>query len=183
MDRATYDAQVASRMTEAVLQRRVGELARAHGWRNFHVTWSPGTTPGWPDCVLLHPARQLIKFRELKTVRGRVSPAQQTWLDDLARAGFDAGVWRTTDLVDGSVDRELRTPPRATPTPEQTCPLTARQLEVLRLYADGLSRDQVATRLHLGSNTVRSHLTNISAALGKPPRAAVAHAVRNGWID
>lgn len=108
MDRQEYDARIASTMTEKVLQRRVGELARAFGWRVFHVTWSPGTTPGWPDCVLIHPERQLIKYRELKTAKGVASAAQKSWLEDLTRAGADAGVWRTTDLIDGTIEQELR---------------------------------------------------------------------------
>jgi hypothetical protein len=107
MDRAQYDALVADRMTEKTLQAQVGALARSHGWHVFHVTWSPGTTPGWPDCVLVHPTRQLLLFRELKAARGRVSPAQRAWLDVLTRAGADAGVWNTHDLVTGKIEKEL----------------------------------------------------------------------------
>ena len=108
MDRQEYDARIASTMKEKVLQLRVGQLARAYGWRAFHVQYSIGTTPGWPDCVLVHPERQLIKYRELKTAKGVVSAAQKSWLDTLTRAGADAGVWRTTDLIDGTIEQELR---------------------------------------------------------------------------
>jgi hypothetical protein len=108
MDTAEWNAQVASQMTEKTLQHKIGQLARAYGWRVFHVTWSPGTTPGWPDCVLIHPERRLTKFRELKTPRGRLSDAQKSWLDTLTRAGHDAGVWRTTDYLDGTIEQELR---------------------------------------------------------------------------
>jgi hypothetical protein len=107
MDLDTYNDQVARHMTEKQLQHQVGALARTHGWRIFHVTWSPGTTPGWPDCVLIHPQRQRVLYRELKTARGRLSPAQADWLDTLTRAGQDAAVWNTHDLINGTIEQEL----------------------------------------------------------------------------
>ncbi|MCX4094100.1 response regulator transcription factor [Nocardia sp. alder85J] len=44
------------------------------------------------------------------------------------------------------------------PTPG---PLSARQLDVLRLVAQGLSNAQIATKLHISEGTVKRHLTNI----------------------
>jgi hypothetical protein len=109
MNGADYDSLVAETMTEKKLQDLVGRLARAHGWHVFHVTWSPGTTPGWPDCVLVHPGQGRTLFRELKTARGRLSTRQREWLDVLTRAGHDAGVWTTHDLTDGTIAAELTT--------------------------------------------------------------------------
>ncbi len=40
-------------------------------------------------------------------------------------------------------------------------PLSARELEVLRLIADGLSNPEIATRLYLSVNTLRAHATHI----------------------
>lgn len=102
-----YQATVAAGMTEAQLQRAVTALAKQLGWRVFHVTWSPGTTPGWPDLVLIHPTKQRVVFRELKTARGRLSAAQLLWLGDLTAAGQDAGVWRPADLMAGTIRQEL----------------------------------------------------------------------------
>jgi DNA-binding NarL/FixJ family response regulator len=44
--------------------------------------------------------------------------------------------------------------------------LTARERQVLACLADGASRSQIAERLNLTANTVRTHLQNIMAKLG-----------------
>ena len=44
--------------------------------------------------------------------------------------------------------------------------LTARERQVLACLAEGVGRNQVAERLNLKANTVRTHLQNITAKLG-----------------
>jgi DNA-binding NarL/FixJ family response regulator len=44
--------------------------------------------------------------------------------------------------------------------------LTPREREILACLADGAGRHDVAERLHLSSNTVRTHLQNLMAKLG-----------------
>ena len=62
-------------------------------------------------------------------------------------------------------------------------PLTARQVEVLRLVAEGLSDRDIADRLVLSEHTVHRHVANIYARLGCSSRAAaVAHAGRLGLL-
>ena len=62
--------------------------------------------------------------------------------------------------------------------------LTRRQRETLQLLADGHSTDQVARRLALSAETVRSHTKATLARLGARDRAhAVAIALRTGQID
>jgi DNA-binding CsgD family transcriptional regulator len=61
--------------------------------------------------------------------------------------------------------------------------LTARELEVLRLAADGLSGPEIAERLVVSPGTVKTHFQNIYAKLGVSERAgAVAKALRQGLI-
>lgn len=103
----TARQQIADAMTEAQLQTSVTKLAKALGWSVFHVRWSPGTTPGWPDLVLIHPVRKRTLFRELKTTTGRLSSAQVRWLGELSEAGNDSGVWRPADLMAGTIRTEL----------------------------------------------------------------------------
>jgi DNA-binding NarL/FixJ family response regulator len=61
--------------------------------------------------------------------------------------------------------------------------LTPRELEVLRVLADGLTNRQIAQRLVLSEHTVHRHVTNILRKLGLPSRtAAVAHALQAGLL-
>ena len=61
--------------------------------------------------------------------------------------------------------------------------LSAREAEVLRLVADGLSDGEIADRLIVSPHTVHRHMANIRAKLNQPSRAAAAvHAARLGLI-
>lgn len=63
-------------------------------------------------------------------------------------------------------------------------PLTEREAEVLALAAGGLSTDDVADRLFLSRNTVKSHFTHAYAKLGAHNRMeAIAAAVHARAID
>jgi LuxR family transcriptional regulator, maltose regulon positive regulatory protein len=61
--------------------------------------------------------------------------------------------------------------------------LTARELDVLRLVADGLSDPEIAERLVLSEHTVHRHIANILRKLAQSTRAAAAtQALRAGII-
>jgi DNA-binding NarL/FixJ family response regulator len=61
--------------------------------------------------------------------------------------------------------------------------LSARELEVLRLVAEGLSDAEIAERLALSPHTVHRHVANIRTELGLASRAAAAaHAARHGLL-
>jgi two-component system nitrate/nitrite response regulator NarL len=61
--------------------------------------------------------------------------------------------------------------------------LTARELEVLELIAEGLSAPEIAVRLFLGVTTVKTHLQHIYEKFGVSDRAAaVAQAHRRGVL-
>jgi len=62
-------------------------------------------------------------------------------------------------------------------------PLTAREVEVLELLAEGLPNKAIATRLRISDQTVKFHVASISAKLGASNRTdAVRRAVRRGLI-
>ena len=62
-------------------------------------------------------------------------------------------------------------------------PLSERQLQVLRLVAEGLGDKDIADRLVLSEHTVHRHVANIYLRLGCSSRAAaVAHASRLGLL-
>jgi DNA-binding CsgD family transcriptional regulator len=61
--------------------------------------------------------------------------------------------------------------------------LTPRELEILRLVAQGLNNGEIAERLVLSPHTVHRHVANVRAKLRLPSRAAaVAYAARVGLL-
>jgi len=61
--------------------------------------------------------------------------------------------------------------------------LTAREREVLQALADGLSDREIAARLHISSETVRAHMSNILSKLGVQSRLqALVFALRHGAV-
>jgi LuxR family transcriptional regulator, maltose regulon positive regulatory protein len=63
-------------------------------------------------------------------------------------------------------------------------PLTAREREVLRLIAEGLSNQELAARLHLSPQTVKVHTRNIYSKLGVASRTqAVAKGRDLGFLE
>lgn len=58
-----------------------------------------------------------------------------------------------------------------------TEPLSPREIDVLRLAADGRTNDEIAEALTLSSRTVERHLSNVYSKLGQGGRAARAAAV------
>ncbi|MFB6641120.1 DNA-binding response regulator [Streptomyces chartreusis] len=66
---------------------------------------------------------------------------------------------------------------------EDDCPLTDRELEVLRAARTGASIAEIAGKVHLAPGTVRNYLSAAMSKLGAPTRHAAAHrAWEQGWI-
>ncbi|MFG2792126.1 DNA-binding response regulator [Streptomyces sp. NPDC048419] len=62
-------------------------------------------------------------------------------------------------------------------------PLTDRELEVLKLTADGAEASEIATMLHLSVGTVRNYLTSaVSKVNGRNRLDAVRIARESGWL-
>ena len=92
--------------TEKSYQSAIVDLATIHGWHVHHAlpaqirpgvwrTHVMGHT-GFPDLVLAHPKHGVI-FVEVKTIRGRLTDAQKSWLAALRAGGAEAHVWRPED--------------------------------------------------------------------------------------
>lgn len=64
-------------------------------------------------------------------------------------------------------------PPGPRPQP-LVVPLSERELEVLRLLADGRSNRDIASALFLAEGTVKNHVTNVLAKLGARDRTQAA---------
>jgi len=77
--------------------------------------------------------------------------------------------------------REINRPSGLPPTAD---PLTAREAEVLRLVARGLSNQEIADTLHISEWTVRAHVRNILGKLHLANRIQAAlYALREGLAE
>ncbi len=85
-----------------------------------------------------------------------------------------AGQSALAPAIAGRLLDRMRTP---------TTALSAREIEVLGLVADGLSNQQIAGALFVSQATVKSHLVHVFAKLDADSRtAAVATGIRRGLI-
>lgn len=92
-----------------------------------------------------------------------------TWLDPVVQQRLVAAV---SARRSPGPDTRSFTPPDG---------LTAREVEVLALIADGLSNTEIGERLFLGQATVKTHVNRIFAKTGVRDRAqAVRYAYRTG---
>ncbi|BAC88754.1 response regulator [Gloeobacter violaceus] len=90
----------------------------------------------------------------------------------------DGAAWLDPDIAD-RVLRDLGRIPQA----GADNPLSEREMEVLKLIADGLTNAEIGRRLYIASGTVRVHVSNIIAKLGVNDRVqAAVRALREGWI-
>lgn len=92
-------------MTEKQLLTRVREICAWMHLLVYHTHNSRRSEPGYPDLTIAGPGG--VMWRELKTRRGKVTPDQITWLQQLAAGGGDADIWRPVDLLSGRIQREL----------------------------------------------------------------------------
>jgi putative nucleotidyltransferase with HDIG domain len=82
-----------------------------------------------------------------------------------------------------SVLYDLPYPSQDRPRAVEPCPLSGREVDVLRRLAQGMVYKQIAHELSLSTSTVRTHLHNIYGKLGAVDRAqAVLHATERGWL-
>ncbi len=65
----------------------------------------------------------------------------------------------------------------------EPCPLSSRELDVLRHLSEGMVYKQIAGEMHLSVSTIRTHLHNVYGKIGAVDRAqAVLIARDRGWI-
>ncbi|MEV4318011.1 response regulator transcription factor [Actinocrispum sp. NPDC049592] len=103
---------------------------------------------------------------------GRVEIASALRSAAAGQSTFDASVSRR--LLAALADK----PPRRRGNPDG---LTAREVEVLGLIAQGMSNGEIAAALFIGETTVKTHINNAFAKIGVRNRAeAVRYAYREG---
>lgn len=105
---AEYHALLAAKMTEKALDGHVRRLLRDLDlWEfAFHAPDGVGRfQAGLPDWIIHGPRGCL--YRELKTVKGRLTDKQEAYIARVRSNGIDAGVWRPPDLFDRTIVTEL----------------------------------------------------------------------------
>jgi two-component system, NarL family, response regulator LiaR len=103
---------------------------------------------------------------------------KDTQADELRRAikSAAAGQVQLSPQAAARLMREVR-------APESPETLTERETEVLRLLARGKANKEIARALHVGEQTVKTHVGHILAKLGVQSRTQAAlHAVRIGLV-
>jgi DNA-binding CsgD family transcriptional regulator len=113
-------------------------------------------------------ALTLLPLAELQAITHERAASAQA-LDE-ARAICEAlGAASALALADDLAQRLANSPPARV---SQPAGLTAREIEVLRLVARGMTNSQVAEQLFLSVKTIESHLRTIYSKLGVGSRAA-----------
>ncbi len=134
---------------------------------------------GWPRIVVL------ASSDDPYAVRSAFQAGAQAYLLKSASAAIVTdGVKRVLDggvYADPTVAPLLATGTRVPGTDNTPRELSAREVEVLRLVAEGLTDAQVAERLFLSTRTVNQHLRSIYNKLGVSTRlAATRFALEHG---
>lgn len=136
---------------------------------------------GWTRLVVLSAADDPYSVRA-----AFVAGAQGYLLKSASPAVVSDGVRRVLDggvYADPSVASLLAAGLRGGPADSGVSELSAREIEVLRLVADGKSNKEIGEALNLSALTVKSHLARIARKLGTGDRAEmVALVMRAGVI-
>jgi len=101
-------------------------------------------------------------------------------IDILSELRAELEIARARKLIDQLPAAQAR----ADSKPAKTSGLTPREIEVLRLVAEGLNNQIIAERLFLSEHTIHRHVANILTKLSVSSRAAaVAQAARRRILD
>jgi GAF domain-containing protein/DNA-binding CsgD family transcriptional regulator len=117
------------------------------------------------DNAMLHEHEQEMIVR-LQQLNAHLSQAEREQLIALERE-------RTLRGLRPDPSSSIRTPPS----------LNSSQQEILRLITEGLSNKEIANRIHLSENTVKSHIQEILRKLEARNRVqAAVRATKAGWV-
>jgi two-component system, NarL family, response regulator DevR len=102
-------------------------------------------------------------------------------LKDSIRAVYGGG-GAVSPAIAAKVLNRLRTKEELAST-EPPSPISHTQLEILRLIAAGFSNREIASRVHLSENTIKSHVQEIFRKLDVGNRVQAAlKASKQGWL-
>jgi DNA-binding NarL/FixJ family response regulator len=145
-----------------------------------------------PDVVILDEDGQSVETAQARSYIAEVSPKSSVCVLDALR---DLTVSEVLETV-----RHLAPAHPARPQQQQQqnrhlhivappqerdalASLSDRELQVVRLVAEGLSNKEISARLTLSDKTVKNHISHILAKMGLTARTQVAvYAIRAGFV-
>ena len=173
-DLAELAAGAPTGLLHAVAARARGAVLLAEGEPAAALEALQAACRAWQDMEAPYEAAQVRVLIAVacRTVDDR-DTAELEW--DAARAVFERlGAGPALARLDELAGR---------PVGHKTLPVSARELEVLRLVAAGKTNRQIAEELSISERTVERHLGNIFTKLGVPNRvAATAYAYDHGLV-
>jgi two-component system nitrate/nitrite response regulator NarL len=154
---------------------------------------------GLPDATGVHVGRRILEVSPKTKVVVVTAMDNPRVADEVARAGFHGYLLKDTRMAqllnairsvqEGDVVHPARTRTTAARSGRDSDAsllgrqLTPRELEVLELLAAGVGGGEIAQRLGVAPNTVRTHVQSILSKLQVHSRLeAAAFAVRNGLV-
>src|SRR5579884_3590778 len=139
-----------------------------------------------PDLVVMDEDGQSVDTTQARDYVAAVSPNTRVCvletLRDLTVNEVLETVRRLAPPSQGNANRHLRV---VAPPDERDALalLSDRELQVVRLVAEGLSNKEISTRLTLSDKTVKNHISHILAKMGLTARTQVAvYAIRAGLV-
>lgn len=140
-----------------------------------------------PDIIILDEAGQPVDTTRTEEYVDEVAPEAKICLLDVLRDLTVKEVLETVKHLAPADQRGLR--PRhlhavaVAPQRDALAALSERELEVVRLVAEGLSNKEISSRLSLSDKTVKNHISHILAKMNLTARTQVAvYAIRAGLV-
>jgi NarL family two-component system response regulator LiaR len=113
--------------------------------------------------------------------------AKETRIEDIAvavRAASQGAAWLSPRAAEVVLQRLRQTEPGLEAEPSPSHQLSARELEVLRLVAEGMENAEIAVALKISPRTAKNHVSNILAKLSVSSRVQAAiFALRSGLVQ
>jgi DNA-binding NarL/FixJ family response regulator len=142
---------------------------KERAWKSLHTALSNAESKGYLNIVDQNPIliRMLIEAKKLGITPGYIQKILETGHSDSSHATSPASfdVLQPTDTLMSSNEGLIE-------------PLSSREIEVLALLAQGLSNTEIAAKLYLSPNTLKSHTQNIFGKLGVHSRVQAVNKAR-----
>jgi predicted ATPase/DNA-binding CsgD family transcriptional regulator len=161
---------VAQRLREALGHRGTSLRRTVMDQARIDAAWQAGRSM-WQEIGYPHDRRGTAAVAQARTI------AQSTHGEPATAAAWNAGTHLTWDEVLAEVDALLDAigdDADAAGVPADTHGLSPREVEVLRLLAEGHSNREIGDQLFLSERTVESHVGHILTKLNLDSRTAAA---------